>query len=73
MAMIDEHVVKQMSDGAFAHFGEHDIAYVRPVEIENLRYFVLMSAQGQELIVADSRDAAIAAAYERDLVVVRLN
>ncbi|NKB54821.1 MAG: DUF1150 family protein [Alphaproteobacteria bacterium] len=71
--MIDEHNLWPMSEGAFAHLGAENFAYIRPVEVENVRYFVLMSAQGQELVVAGSYEAALAAAYERDLTVVRLN
>ncbi len=73
MAMISENSAKQMSAGAFAHLGAENIAYIRPVEIENVRYFVLMSALGQELVVAGSQEAALAAAYDRDLSVVKLN
>jgi hypothetical protein len=50
-----------------------NVAYIRKVEIENVRYFVLMSAQGQELLVSGSHEAAAAAAYERDLMVLELN
>lgn len=71
--MIDQSSVWPMSDGAFAHFGVENIAYIRKVEIENVRYFVLMSAQGQELLVAGNYEAAVAAAYERDLMVLELN
>lgn len=71
--MIDQSSVWPMSDGAFAHLGVENIAYIRRVEIENVRYFVLMSAQGQELLVSGSYEAALAAAYERDLMVLELN
>jgi hypothetical protein len=73
MAMIDENSVRHMTDGAFAHLGVENVAYIRPVAIENVRYFVLMSAQGQELVVAASHHAASVAAAERDLIVLGLN
>jgi len=73
MDMIDESRINPMSDGAFAHLGVENIAYIRPVDVENVKYFVLMSAQGHELVVAGNYDAALAAAYERGLIVAMLN
>ena len=71
--MIGGNKTAPMSDGAFAHLGLENIAYIRPVVVENVKYFVLMSAQGQEMVVAGNYDAAAAAAYERGLTVLRLN
>lgn len=71
--MIDENGARQMSRGALAHLGANNVAYIRPVYIENVRCYVLMSALGQELVVAATHEAAQAAAYERDLNVVSIN
>lgn len=71
--MMDENSVRQLSDSAFAHLGAEQIAYIKTAEIDNARYFVLMSALGQELVAAASYDAVVAEAYERDLAVVKLN
>jgi len=64
---------RHLSDSAFAHLGAEQVAYIKTVEIDNARYFALMSALGQELVAAASYDAVVAEAYERDLAVVTLN
>ena len=71
--MINENSVRHMSQGALAHLGAEDLAYIKTAEIDGNRYFVLMSALGQELIAAAQYDTVLAAAYERDLTVVRVN
>lgn len=71
--MIDENSVRHMSQGALAHLGAEDMAYIKMSEIDGNRYFVLMSAVGQELVAAAQYDAVLAAAYERDLTVVSVN
>ena len=71
--MMDGHGAGHLSTEDFAHLGAGNLAYIKTAEIQNKRFYVLVSALGQELVVAPSYEAALAAAYERDLVVASLN
>jgi hypothetical protein len=71
--MKNENNVRHLSDSAFAHLGAEQVAYIKTAEIDDAKYFVLMSALGQELVAATSYDAVVAEAYERDLAVAMLN
>lgn len=64
---------RQLSDGAFTHLDDEKAAHIKTVEIDNARYILFMSALGQELVAAESYDAVVAEACERDLAVVTLN
>jgi hypothetical protein len=59
-----------LSDAAFAHLGQNNIAYIKATEIDGGTYFVLTSAAGQDILVAETSTAAIAAGYERGLTVL---
>ncbi len=71
--MIDENTAKHAPHEVFAFPGAENIAYIRPVEVDDVPYFILMSAQGQELVLAGSREAALAAAYDRGYTVASVN
>jgi len=71
--MMDGHRARHLSTEDFAHLGARNLAYIKTAEIQNKRFYVLVSALGQELVAAPSYEAALAAAYERDLVVASLN
>lgn len=72
---------------AFAHLGEGQIAYVKPMRSDELKrlfpqaselapdldLFALVSASGTPILVTDSRDAAFANAWAHDLTTVALN
>ncbi|HEV2574746.1 DUF1150 domain-containing protein [Methylocella sp. CPCC 101449] len=71
----------------FAHLGGGMIAYVRPIKSEDaqrlfpqigdiqpgLDLFALLSADGTPIILTDSKDAAIANAWEHSLQTVSLH
>jgi hypothetical protein len=71
----------------FAHLGEGAIAYVRAIkaedaqvlfpQIEGLRpgmeLFALLGANGQPIVLADSKDAAVANAWEHKLATVSVH
>lgn len=70
-----------------AAFGEGKVAYVRPVRSEDvprlfpqaphlepgLKLFALLSASGVPILLTDSREAALANAWQNDLETVSLH
>ena len=77
----------QLDTGAFAALGEGQVAYVKPMNSDevkrlfpqapdlapNLELFALLSASGTPILLTDSRDAALANAWAHDLRTVSLN
>jgi hypothetical protein len=71
----------------FAHLGEGAIAYVRPMKSEEaqalfpqieglepgLQLFALLGASGDPIVLADSKDAAVANAWEHKLATVSVH
>ncbi|MDE2577226.1 MAG: DUF1150 domain-containing protein [Hyphomicrobiales bacterium] len=71
----------------FAKLGGGQIAYVREMQSEDvqrlfpqapqiepgLKLFALLSADGAPIVLADSRDAAVASAWENQLQTVSLH
>ena len=71
----------------FAHLGEGAIAYVRPVGTEQaqalfpgvsglrpgMQLFALLGANGAPIVLADSKDAAVANAWEHQLSTVSVH
>lgn len=64
---------ERLSDEAFAHLGLQNVAYIKAMKIDGPIYFMLTSAAGQDILVSDSRDAAILAADERGLAVLTVH
>lgn len=70
-----------------AHLGDGAIAYIRPIQSEEaarlfpqigkiqpgLKLFALLGADGTPIVLTDSRDAAIANAWEHELQTVSLH
>lgn len=70
-----------------AHLGDGAIAYVKPILSENVaslfpqavglapgrQLFALLSADGAPIVLTDSKDAAVANAWERSLQTVSLH
>lgn len=61
-----EEAAKQITEIEFARLGANDVAYVRPVHIDNKVQFMLMAGDGRELGVAPNYQTAIMAALEND-------
>ena len=71
----------------FAHLGDGAVAYVKAMRSEEvmrlfpqapkiqpgLQLFALLSATGTPIVLTDSRDAAVANAWEHDLQTVSLH
>jgi hypothetical protein len=72
---------------AFAHLGGGRIAYVRPIRSEDvrgmfpnapelepgMRLFALHSADGTPIMIADTREAAVAGAFTHELETVSVH
>ena len=77
----------EMTPEALAALGEGEVAYVRPIlseEVNRLfpqapaippgrKLFALLSANGAPIVIADSRDAVLANAFENDLATVAVH
>jgi hypothetical protein len=77
----------QFNAAEFASLGEGQIAYVRPIRSDEVRQFfpqapdltpgldlfALLSASGAPILLADSRDVAVANAMAHDLYTVSLH
>jgi hypothetical protein len=71
----------------FAHWGEGAIAYVRPMKSEEaqalfpqlqglrpgLQLFALLGADGAPILLADTKDAAVANAWEHQLTTMSVH
>ncbi len=83
----DETFLLQMTPEQFAHLGGGKFAYVKPLLSQhaqalfpqapqlapNLELFALLAADGTPIMLTDSRDMAIANAWENQLETVSLH
>ncbi|MGB4108170.1 MAG: DUF1150 family protein [Alphaproteobacteria bacterium] len=58
---------KGLSAQDFRNFGVQQLAYIRPVMIQNRPAFAIHAADGTPLSVMDTRDTAIIAVRHNDL------
>ncbi len=65
--------VRRMSQGDLMALGVSDLAYVKPVEIEGQSLFAVFTADGTQVAVLPSRDAAVATILRHDLEVVSIH
>jgi len=77
----------ELTPQEFAHLGDGALAYVKPITSEDvarifpeapalrpgMRLFALLGADGSPIMLTDSRDAAIANAWENELETVSLH
>lgn len=80
----NDHVISQAT---LAAMGDGQVAYLKPIKSDDiatmfpgapavapgLNLFALLSADGTPIIITDSRDAALANAWEHDLETVSLH
>lgn len=85
--MSQSELIKAMPRDAFARLGGGEIAYLRPVLSEEvhvlfpqapqlspgMKLWALLSAEGQPIMLTDSKAAAIANAHEHSLVAVSVH
>jgi len=76
-----------LTSDQFAHLGDGSIAYVRPIKSEEAlvlfpqisgltpgqQLFALLGADGTPILLANSRDAALANAWENSLATVSVH
>jgi hypothetical protein len=77
----------ELTADQFAHLGEGAIAYIRPINSEDaqvlfpqiegllpgMQLFALLGANGAPILLADSKDALVANAWEHKLATVSLH
>jgi hypothetical protein len=77
----------ELTPQEFAHLGEGALAYVKTIQSEDVsrlfpqappirpgvKLFALLGADGSPILLTDSRDAAIANAWEHELETVSLH
>jgi len=82
-----EKTLVAIDPSSLAALGEGEVAYVKPMRSDEVRrlfpgaeglqpgldLFALLSASGAPILVTDSRDAAVANAWENDLETVNLH
>jgi hypothetical protein len=85
--MFDPSAVGQMSPETFATFGENRLAYITTIRSEDVallcaeapllspahRVFVLRAADGRPMLLADSRESAVADATSRQIETVSVH
>jgi len=65
--------IRRISQGDLMALGVSALAYVKPVEIEGQSLFAVFTADGTQVAVLPSRDAAVATILRHDLEVVSVN
>jgi hypothetical protein len=65
--------VRSMSPGDLMVLGVSDLAYVKPVEIEGQSLFAVFTADGTQVAVLPSREAAVVTILRHDLEVVSIH
>ncbi len=66
-------VLKRLSARDFLNFGIHDVAYIRPVYVENRPAFAIHAADGTPLSVMESLDSAIMVVRHNELEPVTIH
>lgn len=56
--MHDGHLIRQFSEQDFLALGLSDLAYIKTVELDDRTGYAVYSADGQELAILPSREAA---------------
>jgi hypothetical protein len=79
--------ISELTPQEFAHLGDGAIAYVKTIKSEDaqrlfpqapairpgMRLFALLAADGSPIMLTDSKDAALANAWEHELETVSLH
>lgn len=60
-------LLKQMTPEMFAHLGENDVVYIKPIQRHGIDGFAVHSANGQELAIFDSWEAALTTALQHNM------
>ncbi len=65
--------IRRISQGDLMALGVSALAYVKPVEIEGQSLFAVFTADGTQVAVLPSREAAVATILRHDLEVVSVH
>ena len=63
----DATILRHLSGTAFAALGKGQIAYIKPVEVENEQAWAVHGADGSPLAVVAEREVAFALVRQNDL------
>lgn len=59
--------LKGLTPEMFAHLGENQVVYIKPVKVDGVSGFAVHSANGQKLAIFDSYEAAVSTSVENNL------
>jgi hypothetical protein len=59
--------LKELTPEMFAHLGENQVVYIKPVEVNGISGFAVHAANGQKLAIFDSYEAAVSISMENNL------
>lgn len=65
--------LKGLSPEMFAHLGENQVVYIKPVEVDGVSSFAVHAANGQKLAIFDSYEAAVSTSVENNLQPAQLH
>ena len=65
--------VRRMSPGDLMVLGVSNLAYVKPVEVEGQSLFAVFTADGTQVAMLPSREAAVATILRHDLEAVSIH
>lgn len=68
-----ERTLRGLSSQDFLALGVSQVAYVKPIEQDGQHYFAIHAADGTQLALVASREAAFAAVRQHDMELVTLN
>jgi len=68
-----ERTLRGLSSQDFLALGVSQVAYVKPIEQDGQDYYAIHGADGTQLAVVASREAAFAAVRQHDMELITLN
>lgn len=66
-------ILKNMTADAFALLGTQEVVYIKPVNRNGVSGFAVHAANGEELAILESREAAFEAAVENDMTPTQIH
>ena len=65
--------LKKLTTKDFLNFGIQNVAYIRPIDVENKKVYAIHAADGTPLSVMESMDTAIVVVRHNDMEPVTLH
>ncbi len=66
-------ILKNISAQDFLGLGVHDIAYIRPVDVNGTTHYAIHAADGTPLSVMEDKNTAMGTIFQNDLDAVTLH